>query len=141
LVTYLQAFILTVALIAPAVTPDKTAPTGPAAKPDLAVMSLLEAPKNPPLPQILKNIAWCESRDRHYGKDGKIIRGTRNYYDIGKYQINLIYWGEEAKKQGHNIFSEAGNEAMALAMYERYGTQPWKWSKACWSDINLAANK
>ena len=98
-------------------------------------MPVLEAPKTPPIPEILERIAWCESKDRHFDEDGKVLRGTGNYYDIGKFQINTQYWGSEAKKRGHDLHTEEGNRAMALVLYERYGTKPWKPSKACWSKM------
>lgn len=105
--------------------------------------SNLEAPETTPapvLPSVLENIAWCESRNRHYDKNGKVLRGEKNPYDIGKYQINVLYWGNEAKKLGIDLHTEEGNEAMALAIYQKYGTAPWKWSKSCWSKEILAGN-
>ena len=93
----------------------------------------LEASKAPPVPRVLENIAWCESRNRHFDKNGKVLRGTENFYDIGKYQINTQYWGIKAKKLGHDLFTEEGNEAMALYLFEEYGSKPWYHSSACWS--------
>lgn len=101
-----------------------------------AALSLLEAPQAPPsslLPPVLEYIAWCESGNRHFDERGRVLRGKGNYYDIGKYQINAIYWGEKAKKLGFDLHTEEGNEAMALLLYQRYGTDPWKWSRSCWS--------
>ncbi len=101
----------------------------------------LEASKAPPIPRVLEDIAWCESRNRHFDKNGKVLRGEYNYYDIGKYQINTLYWGRKAKELGHDLFTEEGNEAMALAIFEGYGTAPWKWSRSCWSNSQVVLDK
>ena len=51
--------------------------------------------QNPPpverasVPEILARIAVCESRDRHFDENGKVLKGS-NKYDIGKYQINAL---------------------------------------------------
>ena len=95
---------------------------------------LLEAPKTPPaskLPKILEDISWCESRGRQFDGEGNVIRGG-NPDDIGKYQINLRAWGEEAKKLHYDLYTESGNEAMALEIYQRYGVEPWTPSRPCW---------
>ena len=99
---------------------------------------LLEAEKAPPpppkkeIPALLARIAYCESRNRQFDAQGNVLRGESNPQDIGKYQINLRHWGDKAEEWGHDIFSEEGNEAMALAIFERHGAAPWKWSKKCW---------
>ena len=85
-----------------------------------------------PIPEILLKIADCESRGKHFDENGDIITG-QNKHDVGKYQINVYYWKKFAEERGHDIYSEGGNEAVALELYERYGTAPWKWSKKCWS--------
>ena len=87
----------------------------------------------PQIPAIIKKIAFCESRDRHFDEKGDVVRGTLNPRDIGKYQINLLAWGGEAKKLGIDVFTEKGNEQMALIIYRRHGTQPWMYSKKCWN--------
>jgi hypothetical protein len=86
----------------------------------------------PAVPQILQEIAICESGGRHFDTSGKVIRGKVNPNDIGKYQINQIVWGAEAERLGHDIFSEEGNEAMALEIYSREQSKPWSASKHCW---------
>ena len=84
------------------------------------------------IPEILGKIAICESRDKHFDANGKVLVGI-NKYDIGKYQINVLYWQELAEKLGHDIYTEKGNEAMAMELYDRYGTAPWRGSKKCWN--------
>lgn len=103
-----------------------------------AQVQVLEAPKNPTpapepveVPEVLKRIAWCESRNRQFEKDGSVVRGS-NPDDIGKYQINLKHWGDDANKLGYDLFTEQGNELMALYIYHKKGTQPWHWSQKCW---------
>ena len=86
-------------------------------------------------PEIMQKIAKCESGDRHFNERGEVLRGRANRFDIGRYQINRLYWEEEAKKLDHDIFSEYGNEAFALHLYQKYGTGPWKRSQRCWSKL------
>ena len=80
----------------------------------------------------MNKIAFCESSGKHFNEDGEVVRGKVNPYDIGKYQINVLYWGEKAKELGHDVFTEEGNEAMAMEMYREQGTKPWSSSKPCW---------
>ena len=84
------------------------------------------------LPSLFMRIAYCESRDRQFNKDGTILRGTMNPYDVGRYQINAIHWEEEAEKLGIDIYTEDGNEAMAVYIYKKFGTKPWRSSQKCW---------
>lgn len=112
---------------------------------DILVISLsqhaMKAPKSPlppqrqmssELPPLFTRIAYCESRDRQFNKDGTILRGTVNPYDIGRYQINSIHWEEESEKHGIDMYTEDGNEAMALHIYKKFGTKPWRSSQKCW---------
>jgi len=85
------------------------------------------------IPPVFEKIAFCESSNSHFDEDGNVKRGEINKYDIGKYQINAKYWQELADKLGHDLHTEEGNEAMALELYKRYGTDPWNSSKKCWS--------
>lgn len=81
---------------------------------------------------ILQKIAYCESGNRQFDKNGNVIRGIINHHDIGKYQINEIIWGTKAKELGFDIYTEEGNEAMARWIFDNYGTTKWNWSKSCW---------
>lgn len=122
------------ALISPGTAYEQKKPDRPEAgfyARHATALPLLESSKKPPLPPELDKIAWCESRNRQYDGNGRPLRGE-NYYDVGKYQINIKIWGEEAKKLGHDIFTEEGNEAMALELYRRHDTEPWVWSRSCW---------
>ncbi|MBI2610104.1 hypothetical protein HYW53_02920 [Candidatus Giovannonibacteria bacterium] len=84
------------------------------------------------LPPVLSKIASCESGGNHYDKNGKVLKGLVNSKDIGKYQINSEYWKKEAEALGFDLYTEEGNEAMALAIYEKHGTWPWEPSRNCW---------
>ena len=77
--------------------------------------SVEEAEEVPAIPDILEKIAVCESRGRHFDKRGNVLRGV-NKQDIGKYQINAEYWQELAETLRYDIFTEEGNEAMALEL-------------------------
>jgi hypothetical protein len=81
---------------------------------------------------ILADIAWCESRMRHLGKDGEIFRGKVNDKDIGVMQINTYYHGENAEELDINLYSLNGNLAYAQYLYDKEGTRPWLSSSPCW---------
>lgn len=78
-------------------------------------------------------IANCESRLQQFNTDGSVKRGIENDKDIGIFQINETYWLTSSKKLGFNIFTLEGNIEMAFWIADHYGTQPWDWSKGCWS--------
>ena len=81
---------------------------------------------------ILAKIAWCESRMRQWGKDGKIFRGSVNKSDIGIMQVNVAYHEDKATDIGINLYTLVGNLAYAKDLYKREGTKPWASSQACW---------
>lgn len=84
------------------------------------------------IPKILKQIALCESKGRHYDENGEVLKGQINPNDTGKYQISSTYWKDKGNELGYDIYSEKGNEMMAVWIYENYGTDPWNSSKNCW---------
>lgn len=99
-------------------------------------------------PPVLERIAQCESHKNHYCTDALVakhmcpkgmvgqvlVRGNNNKsVDVGLYQINADVWGATATKHGFNIFTEEGNKAMALWIYENKGTEPWYSSAKCWA--------
>lgn len=113
----------------------------PTPEESLVTAPLLQAPRTDSpgtpaaaddIPPVLKRIAFCESSDRHFDDEGSVIRGKVNPDDIGRYQINVKMWGGDAKKLGHDIFTEEGNLMMALHLYEKQGVRPWHWSRKCW---------
>ena len=90
---------------------------------------------------VLAEVARCESKFRHFGKNGDIIRGEVNSKDVGVMQINEHYHKATASKLGLNIYSLDGNLAYAKQLYEREGTQPWISSSKCWGLENHVAVK
>lgn len=96
------------------------------------------------LPPLLRRICSCEStgypnkEPRHFEADGSVKRGKINPQDTGMCQINvdpeITDWARISKELGFDVFTEDGNANMALWIYEKYGTQPWDWSAACWKN-------
>jgi len=84
---------------------------------------------------ILIDIAWCESRYRQWGTDGKIFRGAVNRQDVGVMQINADYHAVKAQSLGMDIYGLSGNLAYAQYLFDTQGTKPWASSEACWDKI------
>lgn len=82
---------------------------------------------------ILVDIASCESSFRQFDVDGRAVRGEVNREDVGVMQINEHYHADEARKLGDDIYTLQGNVAFAKYLYDKYGTDPWSSSEACWS--------
>lgn len=89
---------------------------------------------------VLAEIAKCESRFRHFGKNG-VLRGDYDWNDLGVMQINERYHAERAEKNGFDIHTLEGNLGYARWLYEREGFQPWKSSRACWKGAETLAMK
>lgn len=96
---------------------------------------------------VLDRIAQCESHNSHTCTDALIKVGLcsasekgqvvvnangNKTVDVGKYQINLYYWGAKASAMSINLFEEEGNERMAKWIYANYGTGDWSASAKCW---------
>lgn len=81
---------------------------------------------------IMVEVAYCESRYRQVGKDGKIMRGEVNPNDVGVMQINTMYHGKTAEKMGIDIYTLEGNLEYAKHLYKKQGVQPWRSSSPCW---------
>ncbi len=81
---------------------------------------------------ILADIAACESRFRHFGRNGKPLKGEKNPYDLGVMQINTLYHGFKAEELGLNLKNIGDNMAYARYLYDKEGTQPWTSSERCW---------
>lgn len=84
---------------------------------------------------ILADIAWCESRMRHFGKSGEVLRGEIDSDDVGVMQINTRYHEEDAVELGIDVYSLHGNLAYAKYLYEKQGTKPWLASSPCWGKL------
>lgn len=95
---------------------------------NLMVMSPVFASTMPP---VMTAIAQCESGNKQFYKSGKLIRDYATGTHIGVYQI-WVGHAKAAKKLGYDIYTRAGNVAMALYMYKTQGTAPWLASASCW---------
>ncbi len=82
---------------------------------------------------IMARIAKCESRNRHLGKDGLILRGELTPLDRGVMQVNLYYHEDTALKMGLDLHDIDDNVAYARYLYQKQGTKPWMSSSKCWS--------
>lgn len=91
---------------------------------------------------IMAEIAKCESRFRHLGKNGKVLRGELTSEDTGVMQINEFYHEETADNLGIDLHTLDGNLAYAKWLYTKEGTKPWFASSKCWqkSDTIAKAN-
>ena len=83
---------------------------------------------------VLAEIAECESRFRHFDKNGKTLRGEKNPYDVGVMQINTLYHGKEAEELGLDLGNIGDNMAYARHLFEEQGTKPWNSSASCWDN-------
>ncbi len=90
---------------------------------------------------IMIKVAWCESRNRQYDKNGDLFRGIVNNDDVGVMQINTYYHKETAKKMGLDLTTLEGNLTYGKYLYEKEGTTPWNSSSACWAADNEVAKK
>ena len=90
----------------------------------------------------MQKIAFCESRNRQFDKNGAVMRGVVNNKDVGIFQINERYHLSDSKKMGINIHTVDGNLEYARHLYESQGTQPWSSSRPCWGNAaKIAYNR
>jgi outer membrane receptor for ferrienterochelin and colicin len=82
---------------------------------------------------VLAKVAKCESQFRQVDKNGDVLRGVQNSFDVGVMQINEKYHLNRSEKMDINIYTLGGNLEYARALYNESGTAPWSSSKACWS--------
>ena len=78
------------------------------------------------IPLILQKIAKCESGNN---QNAKHIDPA----DVGKYGIRVTVWGRKAHELGWDLYTEYGNEQMALWIYHNRGTEDWYSSQKCWN--------
>jgi hypothetical protein len=87
---------------------------------------------------VLKRIAQCESKSKHYLDNGTLNININRHkdgtlsVDIGKWQLNEFYWEKQARALGYDIYLPEGNEKMAMWIYENKGTQEWSATEKCW---------
>ncbi len=84
---------------------------------------------------LLVKVAQCESNFRHTGKDGEVLRGKANRYDVGIMQINERFHLARANRLGLDIYTLDGNLEYAKYLYKKEGAKPWKASSKCWTGI------
>jgi len=82
---------------------------------------------------IMTEIARCESRNRHLGKNGEVLKGEITPLDRGVMQINLYFHEETAEKMGLDLHDLDDNVTYARYLYEKQGAKPWMSSSKCWS--------
>ena len=87
------------------------------------------------IPPVLNRIAKCESGGKQFESNGQVVHGKKVRGDLGKYQINIIHWGEEAMRLNLNLLKEEDNEKMALYIFENFGTSAWSNSTNCWNKL------
>lgn len=104
------------------------------------VTASTEVVQAPVVSPVLDRIADCESGNGTKGsatqyKNGQVVMNanTNGTIDIGKYQVNLTYWGKQATALGFDLTKEADNKAMAEWIYANKGTGDWSSSQKCWS--------
>lgn len=88
---------------------------------------------------IMIEVARCESHFRQIDRNGKVLRGKENRFDVGVMQINEIYHADTAKKLGFDIYTVEGNTAFARYLYEKNGIKDWKPSWDCSTKVNQLA--
>jgi len=84
------------------------------------------------IPELIY-VAKCESTFRHYGPDGKALRGNAVNSDVGVMQINEFFHDARARSLGLDIRVLYDNLRYARLLYEEEGLQPWNASRPCWS--------
>lgn len=99
----------------------------------------------PDLSPILKKIAFCESNQRQFYEDGRIIKSEQNSngtYDWGYFQINRVHL-ERAREMGYYIKqSKEDNIKFGKILYEEFGSEIWygyieEEDKCAWSDLDV----
>ena len=90
---------------------------------------------------VMAEVAKCESRFRHFKKNGDIIRGEVNRDDVGVMQINEYYHSDTADKLGINLYTLEGNVKYAEYLFNKEGTSPWLASSKCWGVENHIAKR
>ncbi len=88
---------------------------------------------------MLAEIAKCESRFRHFGTNGKVLRGELTAEDIGVMQINSFYHEDRAEKLGFDLHTLDGNLAYAKWLYNKESAAPWYSSSKCWQKSDVLA--
>ncbi|MEK7062925.1 MAG: hypothetical protein AAB946_02720 [Patescibacteria group bacterium] len=89
---------------------------------------------------VLVEVARCESRFRQHSRNGQVLQGLINEFDLGVMQINEKYHIEKADKLGFDLDTLEGNTAYARYLFEKKGLQPWISSAKCWKQTKAYAD-
>jgi hypothetical protein len=84
---------------------------------------------------VLIAIAECESKFRHWERQGVVLKNNQGSSATGVMQILESVHKEPANVLGYDIEDLHGNMAYARHLYEQQGTTPWNASIHCWSDL------
>ncbi len=90
------------------------------------------------LPQIMLDIAHCESGNRQFLDNGEIVSNPHSSA-IGRFQIMSSLHRDTAESMGMDIDTEEGNTAYAMYLYKKNGTRDWNASRDCWSKESTMA--
>jgi len=85
---------------------------------------------------IMAEIAYCESRFRQFSDHGVVLTGVVNNSDLGVFQINTYYHGNDAERLGYDLDTIDGNIGYGRHLFETQGVQPWVHSSPCWNTEN-----
>ncbi len=107
---------------------------GQATAPNISAINTIVAAPIERIAPVLHRIAVAESGDRQFGRDGQVVihANSNGTYDTGRYQVNSI-WNKKATEMGFNLMDEKDNEAFAIYLFERFGSEPWSASKSAWN--------
>lgn len=100
--------------------------------------SIIEIPAKSEFPPILQRICNAEvtgnpnTPSHQFNKNGSVVRGKTTPSDIGYCQINEPIWNDKARELGYDIYTEEGNKAFAVWLFNHYGSEPWYISKNNW---------
>jgi len=86
---------------------------------------------------VMRDVAFCESRLRHFDFWGNVIQSSTG--DYGLFQINARYHERMARRMGLNIYELTGNVQFARWLFDKQGLQPWEASRWCWEKKFLAS--
>lgn len=86
-------------------------------------------------PEVMSDIAKCETDYVQYDKSNHVIRGVINPGDFGIFQINIEYWKKDIKDMGINPYTLSGNIELAKHIKEVQGLSAWEPSMKCWGKL------
>jgi len=78
---------------------------------------------------LARNIIFCESGFDPNALNTNAVVGE----DVGLFQLNSYYWQKQMALNGWNIYIVEENIEAGMWLLSTEGSQPWLWSKKCWS--------